>query len=227
MSSSSGEYLRRKMAAMPKTLGPAVYGDSSQRTYVVRMRNTPTPTTRGPTLTKSTEPSCCKGRPAGGPYNNRNGDGQQQEWSTESLLASRVNFCEPLPGRKEIPGCCPPPYPYPRDRPAGIFYDTSGIPMTAAYQGAKSKCCKFQATLASIAKVQEPSRCACATDPSTRINTLLANNMPNDEIPFPPAQKPCCTRTYVLCTCCGADNKSHFCYQDGTKYYRDKDVDES
>jgi hypothetical protein len=182
MSSSSSEYLRRKMAAKPRYIGPAVYGDASQKTYVLRM-STINPSE--PTLTVSTNPSCCTGRPTGGPYNSRNGDGQQQEWSTESLMASRVNLCEPLPGGKLINGCNLINSGCGVAKPAGVYYDAAGIPMTAAYQGAKLKCCGFQATLETTKLVQGSPKCFCGLDHSTRLDTLLANNMPNNEIPFP------------------------------------------
>ena len=192
MSSSASEYLRRKMQALPRTYGPATYGDASQRTAVVRYRASRKSCT---SLTTSTSPSCCTSLnwhssavrvPAGGPYNGRNGDGQQQEWSIDGLIASRVS-CAPLAGAITVPGCCPP------DRPAGIYYDASDIPMTAAYQGARLKCCEFNATLATIKKVQDPSGCSCAVDPNTHLNTLLANNMPrNPDPPYYNTTKPCC-----------------------------------
>ena len=56
MSSSASEYLRRKLQSLPKTYGPSVYGDASQRTAVIRYRASNHP---GPTLTASTAPSCC------------------------------------------------------------------------------------------------------------------------------------------------------------------------
>ena len=201
MSSSASEYLRRKMQALPRTYGPSIYGDASQRTAVLRYRNSRNPT---PDLTKSTTPSCCDSVPTGGPYRGKNGDGQQQEWSVDGLIASRV-CCAPLSKSITIPGCCPP------DRKvAGIFYDASGVPITAAYQGAK-KCCDFQATLDTIKKAQEPSRCSCAVDQKTHINTLLANDVPIEKIPVPPAFKPCCVPPVYPCTCCGADGLTHTC----------------
>ena len=207
MSSSASEYLRRKLQSLPKTYGPSVYGDASQRTAVIRYRASNHP---GPTLTASTAPSCCTSLnwhssavrvPAGGPYNGRNGDGQQQEWSVDGLIASRV-CCAPLAGTITVPGCCPP------DKVAGIYYDAAGVPVTAAYQGSTLKCCGFQATLATINQAEEPSRCSCAVDPATRLNTTLANDMPRDPLPFPPAMKPCCVHPSVPCQdnpCCDED----------------------
>lgn len=198
------------MQALPRTYGPSTYGDASQRTAVLRYRNSKAPL---PTLTTSTSPSCCTSLnwhssavrvPAGGPYNGRNGDGQQQEWSVDGLIASRV-CCAPLSGVITVPGCCPPD-----SKVAGIHYDAAGIPITAAYKGTK-KCCGFQATLDTIKQAQEPSRCSCAVDPNTHLNTLLANDMPIAEIPVPPAFKPCCVPPTFPCTCCGADGVTRYC----------------
>ena len=215
MSSSSSEYLRRKLQQRPVTYGPSIYGDASQRTAVLRYRNSKPPL---PTLTKSTNPMCCSHLPwhssndqvpSGGPYNGRNGDGQQQEWSVDGLIASRV-CCAPLSPGFTVAGCCAP------DRVAGIHYDASGIPVTAAYIGSKGPCCGFTATLASIAKVED--LCSCALNPAIRLNTLLANDMPLDPIPFHPAQKGCCVHPVIGCTCCGADGITHACDQGGVKY---------
>ena len=210
MSSSSSEYLRRKLQRLPVTYGPATYGDASQRTAVIRYQNSKPP---HPTLTKSTKPSCCSGVPSGGPYNSRNGDGQQQQWSLDGLIASRVH-CSPLAPGFTVAGCCDPERD--ADRVAGIHYDASGIPVTAAYRGKKSPCCEFNATLASIAAIED--RCSCALNPATRLNTLLANDMPRDPIPFHPAMKDCCVHPTELCTCCGADGITHFCNLGGVKY---------
>ena len=199
MSSSASEYLRRKMQVLPRTYGPSVYGDASQRTAVVRYRASRKPCA---TLTTSTSPSCCGRVPAGGPYNGRNGDGQQQEWSVDGLIASRVG-CAPLSGAITVPGCCPPDY-----KVAGIHYDAADIPITAAYQGTK-KCCGFQATLDTIKQAQEPSRCSCAVDPNTHLNTLLANDMPiNPDPPYYNTTKPCCVHPTFPCPtnpCCDED----------------------
>ena len=190
MSSSYSEYLRRKMAVLPRTYGPAVYGDASQRTAVMRYRNSKPPR---PTLTTSTKPSCCGKVPSGGPYNGRNGDGQQQEWSVDGLIASRA-CCAPLAGTITVPGCCPPA------RPAGIYYDAAGIPLTAAYQGARLKCCDYQATLSTIPAPD----CSCAINPNTRVNTATANDMPI----VPPnyhTMKECCIPPVFPCPenpCC-------------------------
>jgi len=203
MSSSSSEYLRRKIQALPRTYGPSIYGDASQRTAVLRYRNSKNPV---PTLTTSTTPSCCKTLhwhssevrvPSGGPYNGRNGDGQQQEWSTDGLRDSRV-CCAPLSGTITVPGCCSP------DRVAGITYDAEGVPMTAAYQGGRLPCCGIQATLSTIPGPD----CSCAVDPATRVDTTTANNMPIAEIPVPPAMKPCCVQpepVIIPNPCCDED----------------------
>jgi hypothetical protein len=198
MSSSASEYLRRKLQALPRTYGPAIYGDASQRTAVVRYRAS---AKSCPQLPASIKSSCCTG---GGPYNGKNGDGQQQEWSVDGLIASRVG-CAPLSGTITIPkeprvktDCCPP------DRPAGIYYDADGVPVTAAYQGTKIQwcyndqgnkviCCPFHGTMQSVIdNVRDPSKCSCAVDRKTNINTLLANDVPNEKIPVPPVATPCC-----------------------------------
>lgn len=197
MSSSASEYLRRKLQALPRTYGPAIYGDASQRTAVVRYRASRKPCA---TLTTSTSPSCCTSLnwhssavrvPAGGPYNGRNGDGQQQEWSVDGLIASRVG-CAPLAGAITVPGCCPPES-KPDHKVAGVYYDADEVPMTAAYQGARLKCPPFNGTMQSVIdNVSDPSKCSCAVNRQTHINTLLANDVPNDEIPVSPAATPCC-----------------------------------
>ena len=204
--SSYGEYLRRKLATLPKTYGPSKYGDESLRTSVTRYNNTQPPL---PTLTTSTSPNCCKESlhwrssnyrvPSGGPYNGRNGDGQQQEWSVDGLISSRI--CCPKTSDDYITSsCCSP------DRPSGIYYDASGAPLTLAYQGTKQSCCGFQATRKTIA-VLLPN-CSCAVDPATRQDTLAADNMPKNPIPYEYPQKECCHYTYKECPsnpCCDED----------------------
>lgn len=196
--SSYGEYLRRKMASLPKTYGPSRYGDESLRTSVTRFNNTKPPL---PTLTSSTRAECCSSLhwrsadysvPRGGPYNGRNGDGQQQEWSVDRLISSRV-CCAKTSGYITV-DCCTP------DRPSGIYYDASGVPLTLAYQGSKPSCCNFQATRATAL----PQDCSCAVDPATRQDTLAANDMPRSPLPYEYPQKEGCHYTYVVCVdnCC-------------------------
>jgi hypothetical protein len=199
--SSYGEYLRRKLAVLPKTYGPSKYGDESLRTSVTRYNNTQPPL---PTLTTSTSPNCCKESlhwrssnyrvPSGGPYNSRNGDGQQQEWSVDGLISSRL--CCAQTSDYITSSCCTP------DRPSGIYYDASGTPLTLAYQGTKASCCGFQGTRKTTA-VLLPN-CSCAVDTATRQDTLAADNMPKDPLPYEFPQKECCHYTYTECPdpCC-------------------------
>jgi len=212
--SSYGEYLRRKLATLPKTYGPSKYGDESLRTSVTRYDNSKPPL---PTLTTSTTPACCKtlhwrstnySVPSGGPYNGRNGDGQQQEWSVDGLISSRV-CCAQTSGYITV-GCCSP------DRPSGIYYDASGNPLTLAYQGAKSPCCGFQSTRKTIATLLPD--CSCAIDPSVRQDILAANNMPIEEIPVVPATKECCHYSYTECTCCDANHVTQYSDANGYTY---------
>jgi hypothetical protein len=219
--SSYGEYLRRKVATLPKVYGPSHYGDESLRTSVARYKNSQPPL---PTLTTSTRPNCCTKSlhwrstnyrlPSGGPYNARNGNGQQQEWSVDGLISSRAPACllcdEPARaitvsgcGRicapdQSVPCCTP-------DRPSGIYYDASGNSLTKAYQGAKASCCGFQATRETI-KALLPD-CSCAIDPATRQDTLAADDMPRSPIPYEYPQKECCHYNYHECTnpCCDED----------------------
>jgi len=197
MSSSYGEYLRRKVAALPKVYGPSKYGDESVRTSVVRYRNSKPPL---PTITASTTPNCSQGLhwhstdfkvPTGGPYNGRNGDGQQQEWSVDGLIASRV-CCAPLSGTITVPCCTP-------DRPSGIYYDAAGLSLTRGYQGATPSCCGYQSTLSTI-----PSNRSCCVNPVTRQDTLAADDMPRSPLPYPPATKACCHYDFKECPdpCC-------------------------
>ena len=199
--SSYGEYLRRKVAALPKTYGPSKYGDESLRTSVTRFNNTKPPL---PTLTTSTRSACCNSLhwrsvdykvPSGGPYNGRNGDGQQQEWSVDRLISSRI-CCAKTSGYITVE-CCT------RDRPSGIYYDASGAPLTLANQGSKPSCCGFQATRATAL----PRDCSCAVDPATRQDTLAADNMPRNPLPYEFPQKECCHYRYYECTnpCCDED----------------------
>lgn len=188
---------------MPKTYGPSRYGDESLRTSVTRFNNTKPPL---PTPEVSTTPECCNSLhwrsvdyniPKGGPYNGRNGDGQQQEWSVDRLISSRV--CCTKPSGYITVDCCSP------DRPSGIYYDASGAPLTLAYQGSKASCCGFQATRETTAALLPD--CSCAVDPATRQDTLAANNMPRDAIPYKVPQKEGCHYTYVVCVdnCCDDD----------------------
>jgi len=210
--SSYGEYLRRKVAGLPKTYGPSRYGDESLRTTVTRFNHSQRPSTayRDETLlttapvTNPTQPTCCDTLhwrstdykvPSGGPYNGRNGDGQQQEWSVDAIISSRV-CCAKTSGYITV-GCCTP------DRPSGIYYDASGNSLTKAYQGSKPSCCGFQGTRATAL----PRDCSCAVDPTSRQDTLAANDMPKSPLPYEVPQKACCYYTYKECgdNCCDED----------------------
>lgn len=166
------EYLRRKLERLPKVLGPARYGDESLKTTAVRYRSS----VRRPVVIPAAD-TCCRGPtpywrsggglPDSGPFG-RIGAGQQQERSSEFIAASAAgcSICRVgLPGAVTIP-CCP-------EEPE----DLTQKPL--ALQG-KQTCCP----VVGYAPQTLPPNCSCSPREG-HIDTLWANDMPSDKIPYP------------------------------------------
>lgn len=181
---------------MPQVFGPAQLGDESTRIMTARYKASVRPRPDA----AAAAARCCRGptpywrsgggRPDAGPFV-RAGAGQQQEWSSEFLAASAAGCAICSVGRvgyvhKE---CCEP------EPTAEMPLDLS----TKAYAlRGKVTCCPVVGpTLQSL-----PPDCRCATEPG-RMNTLLANNLPVNMIPYP-VPEATCSRCGIIsseCTC--------------------------
>lgn len=187
---SHAEYLRKKVERMPKVIGPARYGDESTKTTVVRYRAS----IRRP-MTEMAADTCCRGPkpywrsggglPASGPFG-RIGAGQQQERSSEFVVSSKAGcaVCRVgLPGKITIP-CCPPE-------------PVATLPL--ALQG-KQTCCPY----VGVAPQTLPPNCSCGRSPGN-IDTLWANDMPSDMIPYPVPESACARCGVIVPECeCGS-----------------------
>ena len=188
------EYLRRKLQRIPTVIGPARPGDESMRIMEARFKAS---VRRAPTTPVAE--TCCRGptpywrsgggRPDAPPYP-RVADGQQQEWSSEFIAASKAGCAICSTGRPGyvITPCCPveptPEAPLDLSRKA------------LALQGKKT-CCP------AVGNPVPPIDCSCALRPG-HINTLWANDMPSDKIPYPVPIRDCkrCP-IFVDCECGG------------------------
>lgn len=174
------EYLRRKLERLPVVYGPSRPGDESMRIMERRFKASVRRPVGPPVST-----TCCRGptpywrsgggRPDVGPYP-RAADGQQQEWSSEGTVSSKAGCAICSAGRagyvyKEA--CCS-PEPTPE---APLDPKTKAL----ALRG-KETCCPFVGP-----KLQSlPPDCSCALRSAAgRQNTLWANDMPSDKIPYP------------------------------------------
>lgn len=192
------EYLRRKMEQMPVVYGPSKPGDESMRIMMARYRASVRP--RPAAVSVLRDPTCCRGqtpvwrsgggRPDAGPYV-RAGDGQQQEWSSEFVAASAAGCAVCVAGKagyvyKEC--CAPEPtVEAPRDLSQ----------KREAYIGTVTCCPVVGPPLQELAP-----DCSCAVEPG-RMDTLAANNLPSNEIPYLVPEE-ACTRCGVLipeCEC--------------------------
>jgi hypothetical protein len=186
------EYLRRKLERIPSVIGPARPGDESMRIMEVRFKAS---IRRAPV--QPPVETCCRGptpywrsgggRPDTGPYP-RAADGQQQIWSSEFIAASRAGCAICAVGRPEtiVKPCCPlDPEPEPeRAKPLAL-------------QG-KQTCCP------AVGDPFPALDCSCELSPG-HINTLLANDMPSDNIPYPVPIRNCrrCSMVIDECECGG------------------------
>lgn len=170
------EYLRRKMESMPVVYGPARLGDESLRTAVSRYKASARCGTRAMPPSVIT---CCR------VVGTKPGDGQQQEWSREGITNRAAGRAICRVGRVGYvyKDCCP------QESTVEIPRDASGNPTDptakpAAYKG-KVTCCP---AVGPPLYMLPPT---CCKPPGT-IDTLLANDMPADQIPFPVPQPRCC-----------------------------------
>lgn len=164
---SHSEWLRRKVEAMPKWYGPARLGDESLKTQVRRFR-----AAGAPTVSTGAAPSGCCSRP---PYP-RLGDGQQQVWSVDAVIA-RAAHCAvcgsitPTESFRVPASCCIVVPDVPRD--------AAGNPLARAGHG-RTTCCP-----ATGPPLQELPPTCCSTTPEgvRLVNTVYATGIPADSIP--------------------------------------------
>lgn len=178
------EYLRRKMEQLPVVYGPSKYADESTRIMAARYKASIRRPVGEPIVS-----TCCRGptpywrsgggRPDAGPYP-RAANGQQQMWSSEFIAASAAGcaVCKAGKAGYVYKACCPP-----ESIPEAPRNPVTGAPeperKALAYKGKETCCPVVGPTLQSL-----PPDCSCAVGPG-RQNTLLANDMPSDEIPYP------------------------------------------
>jgi len=164
---SHSEYLRRKVEALPKYYGPSRLGDESLKTQVRRYRASGVPTvSTGP----APSATCCRHAPYP-----RCGDGQQQQWSVDAVIARAAHCAVCRPGAEPAAGvwvpaqgvCCVP-------------RDTSGNPIAAAGhgRGCIGRCPSPSPPL----KMLEPA-CCSTTEGVRLVNTVYATGIPADSIP--------------------------------------------
>jgi hypothetical protein len=181
------EYLRRKMESLPVVHGPPQLKDESLRTATSRYRAS---ARCGAGVTPAFVTTCC------GVVGTKPGDGQRQEWSRESITNRAAGRAICGAGRVGYvyKGCCPPEstVEQPRDASGALVPETK----PAAYKG-KVTCCP---AVGPPLYMLPPT---CCKPPGT-INTLLANDMPADRIPFPVPLSACCPSTIPTCPnpCC-------------------------
>lgn len=168
MTASSSEYLRRKMDAATKVVAPRPIGDASVLTQIRRYRASK------PVAPKEPVTDCCR------VYPGRIGDGQQQIWSSEGVLAAVAGcaVCSDPPQIIRDIDCCP--YTEPTTKPLAL-------------QGSQSGCCPFNGGLPPTTP-----ECCCAG----KTNTWWANCItPGTIVPVPgcttcpppiPTCQPCC-----------------------------------
>ena len=191
------EYLRRKLERLPVVYGPSRLGDESMRIMETRFKASVRRPVGPPPVT-----TCCSGptpywrsgggRPDVGPYP-RAADGQQQEWSSEGVVSSKAGCAVCSAGRAGyiFKACCPP-----EPTPEAPLDPTR---KAMALRGKVTCCPVVGPTLQSL-----PPDCGCTVG-AGRQNTMLANNMPSDKIPYPVPIRNCRTcppiDTTVVCVC--------------------------
>lgn len=171
------EYLRRKLESLPVVYGPPRLGDESTRTWAARFKAS---ADCGRRTTPASVTTCCR------VVGTKPGDGQQQEWSRDAITMRAAGRAICGTGRVGYiyKDCCP------QESTVEIPRDASGNPTDptakpAAYKG-KTTCCP--ATGPPLYML-EPT---CCKPPGT-INTLLANDMPANQIPYPVPLPACCS----------------------------------
>jgi len=168
------EYLRRKRESLPVVYGPPRLGDESLRTAVSRYKAS---ARCGPAPPVSVT-TCCR------VVGTKPGDGQQQEWSRESITnrAAGRAICGAGTVGYVYKDCCPPESTVEQPR------DAAGLPIPetkpAAYKGTVTCCPATGPPLYMLEPV-------CCKPPGT-MNTLLANDMPVDQIAYPVPIRNCC-----------------------------------
>lgn len=188
---SNGEYLRRKLERLPTVIGPARYGDEGLKTMVARYKAS----VRRPVGPPNPD-TCCRGKkpywrttglPDSGPYP-RAADGQQQEWSSDFVAASKAGcaVCTTGLGGYVYKPCCP-----------AEPEDLTRKPL--ALQGKQTCCPVYGPPLSSL-----PPDCCDAPGPG-RVNTLWANDMPSDRNPYLVPIRDCkpCPPVGTGCECPG------------------------
>lgn len=196
---NQSEYLRRKMESMPRIFGPAVVGDESSRITMARYKATAA--ARGPT--QQTDPICCKipGRDGDGArVFKKPADGAQQIWSTEGrlVIAAGCAICGVGRVGYVYQDCCPQESTPEQPRYADGSLRDPRL-KAAAYKG-RETCCPI------LGPGPELAGPACCGPEPGRIDTLLANNMPNAEIPMAPATKGCCINNLPSSSCVSCCN---------------------
>ena len=175
------EYLRRKKESLPVVYGPPRLGDESLRIAVARYKAS---ARCGPATGPTSVTTCCR------VVGTRPGDGQQQEWSSAGLVnrAAGRAICGTGPVGYVYKPCCPQESTVEQPRDAsGNLTDPTAKP--AAYKGAVTCCPVTGPPLYML----EPT---CCKPPGT-MNTLLANDMPTNEIPFIAPAPSCCRPTAI------------------------------
>ncbi len=172
------EYLRRKLESLPRVYGRTQLKDESMRTMVMRFSATQYDAHRTP---NTIAPETCCGTPK---LFQKEGDGQQQEWSHERKIANGARcVCSTWKAGAIEQGCCiqESTPELPRDENGAIVSSEK----RAAYKG-KETCCPYLST-----REVEPAPLCCVG--TGRIRTMKANDMPSVSIPIPPAEKACCS----------------------------------
>jgi len=168
---SHSEYLRRKVEALPKYYGPSRLGDESLKTQVRRYRASGAPTvSTGPAPLAT----CCRHAPYP-----RCGDGQQQQWSVDAVIARAAHCAVCRPGAEPAAGvwvpaegvCCAVAPDVPRDG--------AGNPIAAAGHG-RTTCCP--ATGPPL-QMLDPTCCSTTPEGVRLVNTVYATGIPADSIP--------------------------------------------
>jgi len=168
---SHSEYLRRKVEAMPKFYGPARLGDESLKTQVRRFRASGAPTVSTAPAPPAT---CCRHAPYP-----RLGDGQQQVWSVDAVIARAAHcaVCGEAPAPANgfwVPArdisCCEtiPDVPLINGNPAALVGHGKG--------------CLGRCPSPTLPLQELPPTC-CSTTGVRLVNTVYATGIPADSIP--------------------------------------------
>lgn len=170
------EYLRRKKESLPVVYGPPRLGDESLRISVARYKAS---ASCGARPNPASVTTCCR------VVGTRPGDGQQQQWSQAGLISRAAGraICGAGPVGYVYKDCCAPEstVEQPRNARGELIPETK----PAAYKGTVTCCPATGPPLYML----DPT---CCKPPGTT-DTLLANDMPTGQIPYPVPIKNCCT----------------------------------